>query len=79
MIEQDNVEQGFNAATARILRRETLRRAASELSTTTAPGLEHALSRISAEVTEDAVERLGGGAAPAKGHGVPAGRLPKPG
>ena len=40
--------------TARLLRREALRRAAEELNTTSAPGLETVLNRISAEVTEEA-------------------------
>jgi hypothetical protein len=44
--------------TARLLRREALRRAAEELNTTTGPGLEGVLARISAEVTADAVDRL---------------------
>src|SRR5579859_5213440 len=47
----------FDVTTARLLRREALRRAAEELNTTSGPGLEDALKRISDEVTADAVER----------------------
>jgi hypothetical protein len=43
--------------TARLLRREALRRAAEELNTTSGPGLEGVLARISAEVTAEAVSR----------------------
>jgi hypothetical protein len=52
-MEQDN----FNATTARLLRREALRRAAEELNTTSGRGLESVLERISAEVTAEAAER----------------------
>jgi hypothetical protein len=45
----------FDAVTAHLLRREALRRAAEELNTTSGPGLEDALARISAEVTAEAV------------------------
>jgi len=44
----------FNTMTNRLLRREALRRAAEELNTTSGPGLESVLSRISNEVTADA-------------------------
>ena len=54
-MEQDNSE--FNATTARLLRREALRRAAAELNTTSGPGLENVLERISAEVTAEAAEK----------------------
>lgn len=47
----------FDATTAHLLRREALRRAAEELNTTSGPGLEKALARISAEVTAEAVYR----------------------
>lgn len=57
MTDQHDTDQNFNATTARLLRREAVRRAAQEVSTMTGPGLENALSRISAEVTLDAVER----------------------
>lgn len=52
-MEQDD----FNVTTARLLRREALRRAAEELNTTSGPGLESVLERISAEVTADAAEK----------------------
>jgi hypothetical protein len=51
----------LDAETVRLLRREALRRAAEELNTTSAPGLESALARISAEVTAEAQERIAGG------------------
>ena len=54
-VEQDPAD--FNTATARLLRREALRRAAEELNTTSGAGLESVLSRISAEVTAEAVEK----------------------
>ena len=56
-MEQDQSE--FNAMTARLMRREALRRAAEELSTATPPGLESVLGRISAEVTAEAQEKRG--------------------
>jgi hypothetical protein len=59
-VEQDPSEAEFNTATARLLRREALRRAAAELNTTSGPGLESVLERISAEVTADAVEKQAG-------------------
>ena len=48
----------FDAMTARLLRREALRRAAEEINTTSGPGLDGVLARISAEVTAEAVTRL---------------------
>jgi phage shock protein A len=57
-MESDKPDAEFNAVTARLLRREALRRAAAELNTTSGPGLEHALEQISAEVTAEAEERL---------------------
>ena len=57
MVDQDKPDPAFDAMTARTLRREALRRAAEELSTTTGPGLENVLARISTEVTEEAAER----------------------
>jgi phage shock protein A len=54
MVDQDPPDPQFDAMTARLLRREALRRAAEELSTMTGPGLENALARISTEVTEEA-------------------------
>jgi phage shock protein A len=56
MVEQDAPDPQFDAITARVLRREALRRAAHELNTTSALGLEDALARISAEVTAEAAE-----------------------
>jgi hypothetical protein len=56
MVDQDAPDPQFDAMTARLLRREALRRATQELNTTSAPGLEEALVRISAEVTADAAE-----------------------
>jgi hypothetical protein len=47
----------FNASVARLLRREALRRAAEELNTTSGPGLESMLGRISADVTAEAAEK----------------------
>ena len=47
----------FNAKTARLLRREALRRAAEELNPMTGPGLEGVMSQISAEVTAEALEK----------------------
>jgi phage shock protein A len=58
MPDEDQRDPQFDAMTARLLRREALRRAAEELNTNTPPGLEGVLARISAEVTEDAVIRL---------------------
>lgn len=57
MAEQDPLDSQFNAMTARLLRREVLRRAAEELNTTSKPGLEGVLARISAEVTAEAADR----------------------
>jgi hypothetical protein len=59
VMEQDEPDPAFNAATARMLRREALRRAAEELNTTSGPGLESMLERISAEVTAEAAEKRG--------------------
>ena len=56
-MEQQQSDPEFNAMTARLLRREALRRAASELNTVSARGLESMLERISTEVTAEAVER----------------------
>jgi len=56
-VENDQSEPEFNAATARLLRREALRRAAEELNTTSPPGLENVLNQISEEVTADAEEK----------------------
>ncbi len=61
---QDASDSEFNAMTGRLLRREALRRAAEELNTTSGPGLEDALARISAEVTAEAAWRVNPPAAP---------------
>ena len=53
-MDQDTPDPKFDAMTARLLRREALRRAAEELNTTSGPGLEDMLARISAEVTAEA-------------------------
>lgn len=58
MADIERPEPLLDAATSRLLRREALRRAAEEMNTTSAPGLENALARISAEVTAEAAERL---------------------
>ncbi len=54
MDQDDAPDPKFDAMTARLLRREALRRAAEELNTTSGPGLEDMLARISAEVTAEA-------------------------
>jgi phage shock protein A len=54
MVDHDAPDPLFDAMTARLLRREALRRAAAELNTTSGPGLEAALARISADVTAEA-------------------------
>jgi len=56
--QEDPVDAQFKVMTNRLLRREALRRAAEELNTTSRPGLEDLLARISAEVTTDAIERV---------------------
>jgi hypothetical protein len=58
MVEQDRPDPAFDAMTSRLLRREALRRAAEELNTTSGPGLEGVLARISAEVTAEASARI---------------------
>ena len=57
MMEREQSDPHFDAVTARLLRREALRRAANELNTTSGPGLESVLARISAEVTAEAADR----------------------
>jgi hypothetical protein len=57
MMEHERYDPHFDAVTARLLRREALRRAANELNTTSGPGLESVLARISAEVTAEAAGR----------------------
>jgi hypothetical protein len=56
MTGHDQPDPAFDTFTARLIRREALRRAALELSTTTPAGLESALARISAEVTAEAAD-----------------------
>jgi hypothetical protein len=56
MTDHDPPDPAFETFTARLIRREALRRAALELSTTTPAGLESALARISAEVTAEAAD-----------------------
>ncbi len=58
MANQDAPDPQFDAMTTRLLRREALRRAAEELNTTSGPGLEDALARISAEATAEAAYRI---------------------
>jgi hypothetical protein len=60
MADQDPPDPQFDAMTARLLHREALRRAAEELNTTSGPGLEGVLARISAEVTAQAATRASG-------------------
>jgi hypothetical protein len=57
IMDEDKSDPQFNATTARLLRREALRRAAEELNTTSPPGLERMLDRISAEVTAEAAAK----------------------
>jgi hypothetical protein len=54
MADDDRPDPEFDAMTARLLHREALRRAAEEMNTTSGPGLEGVLARISAEVTAEA-------------------------
>jgi hypothetical protein len=56
MTDQATTDAAFNTFSERLIRREALRRAARELSTTTPAGLESALARISGEVTAEAAE-----------------------
>lgn len=56
-MEHDPSDAEFHAMTARLLRREALRRAATELNSTSGPGLEDVLGRISAEVTAEANDK----------------------
>jgi hypothetical protein len=82
MADQDAQDQEFAAMTARLLRREALRRAAQGLSTASGPGLEDALAQISDEVTADAVYRRAHAGQNQAGTGVgdpaPAEAAPKP-
>ncbi len=58
MPRQEESDSDFNAKANRLIRRESLRREAANLSSTSPPALENALAGISAEVTEEAAERL---------------------
>ena len=58
MEDQERPDPQFDAITARLLRREALRRAAEEINTTSGPGLDSVLARISADVTAEAVLRV---------------------
>ena len=58
MADQERPDPQFDAMTARLLWREALRRAAEEMNTTSGPGLEGILARISAEVTAEAASRV---------------------
>jgi len=57
-MDQDQTDVQFNTATARMLHREALRRAAQEMNSTSGPGLEGLLARISAESTAAAAEQV---------------------
>ncbi|HSZ92845.1 MAG TPA: hypothetical protein VK822_26110 [Acetobacteraceae bacterium] len=54
MVDDDRPDPVFDAMTARLVRREAVRRAAEEMNTTSGAGLESVLARISAEVTAEA-------------------------
>ena len=56
MTDADKPDPEFDTFTSRLIRREARRRAALELSTATPAGLESALAKISAEVTDEAAE-----------------------
>ncbi len=64
MPDEDKPDAEFDAMTSRLLRREALRRAAEEMNTTSGPGLEGVLARISAEVTAEAGSRTATPAVP---------------
>jgi hypothetical protein len=57
-MEKEKPDPVFDAVTARLLQREAMRRAAHEINTTSGPGLESVLARISAEATAEAADRL---------------------
>jgi hypothetical protein len=80
LADQDRPDPQFDAMTARLLHREALRRAAEELNTTSGPGLEGVLARISAEVTAEAARQAAAAAATGTDidatHSVPARRSP---
>jgi hypothetical protein len=57
-MDQEQTDLQFNASVARMLHREALRRAAREMNSTSGPGLEAILARISADATAEAAERI---------------------
>jgi hypothetical protein len=63
----------------RLLRREALRRAAEEVNTTSGPGLEGVLARISAEVTAEAASLIAAKEITTPGSDAPAPSQTKPG
>lgn len=73
MTTDDAPDPAFDTFSARLIRREALRRAALELSTATPAGLESALARISDDVTAEAAAIKEGRALPepAKGPAAP--------
>ncbi|WP_428531570.1 hypothetical protein [Rhodopila sp.] len=56
MTEQDKPDPAREALTTELIRREALRRAATELARTAPGGVESVLARISAEVTAEAAK-----------------------
>ena len=70
MADQDPRDPEFDTMTNRLIRREALRRAAEELNTTSGPGLEGVLARISAEMTADAAEKIANAPAGTTGTGT---------
>jgi phage shock protein A len=79
MADRDQSDPQFDAMTARLLRRQALRRAAAELNTTFGPGLEGVLASISAEVTADAASRVSATRATIHGAGPTLGSAPDTG
>ena len=57
MLEQMTPDSAFDTNTARLIRREALRKAAADLNTASPSGLENVLARISKEVTDEAEAR----------------------
>ncbi len=72
MPDQDESDRAFNAMANRLIKREQLRRAAADLNSTSPPALENALANISAEVTQEAAERLALATAKPSSPGSPA-------
>ena len=71
-MERDQPDAEYDAMTARLLRREALRRAARELNSTSGPGLEDVMGRISAEVTAEAIDERARNSREAKSEPAPA-------